>query len=127
MIGDKILLAVGSQSVRPSRIPFDGETIIDSDDVLSLNRIPKSMIIVGGGHVALECATTFALLGTRIAVVDDQRQLLGVCDREVVRLFRQQAMQLGVHFRLGRSVNAIEKTFDNRAAVRLESGKTSEA
>ena len=124
LIGDKILLAVGSQSVRPSRIPFDGETIIDSDDVLSLNRIPKSMIIVGGGHVALECATTFALLGTRIAVVDDQRQLLGVCDREVVRLFRQQAMQLGVHFRLGRSVNAIEKTFDNRAAVRLESGKS---
>ncbi len=123
LIGDKILMAVGTQSARPSRIPFDGETVLNSDDVLSLDRIPKSMIVVGGGHVALECAMTFALVGTRIAVVDDQRQLLEHCDREIVRELRQQAANLGVRFRLGRSINSIEKTVDNRAAVRLEGGK----
>ena len=123
LISDKFLLAVGTQSARPNRIPFDGESILDSDEVLSLDRIPKSMIVVGGGHVALECAMTFALVGTRIAVVDDQRQLLEHCDREIVRVLRQQAANLGMRFRLGRSINSIEKTVDNRAAVRLEGGK----
>ena len=124
LMGDNILMAVGTQSARPSQIPFDGKTILDSDEVLSLDRVPKSMIVVGGGHVALECAMTFALLGTRIAVVDDQRQLLEHCDREIVRAIRQQAAQFGVRFRLGRSISAIEKTVDNRAAVRLDGGKS---
>lgn len=119
---DKILLAVGSQPARPDWIPFDGETIFDSDEVLSLDRIPKSMIVVGRGPAALECATCFALLGTRVAVVDVQRRLLEFCDREVCRSFRESAAQLGVRFRLGRSINAIERTSDGRAAVRLESG-----
>ena len=124
LMGDHILLAVGTQSERPSQIPFDRKTIFDSDEVRSLDRIPKSMIVVGGGHVALECAMTFALLGTRIAVVDDQRQLLEHCDREIVRAIRQQAAKFGVRFRLGRSISAIEKTVDNRAAVRLDGGKS---
>lgn len=121
--GDKILLAVGTQSARPDWIPFDGETIFDSDEALSLNRIPKSMVVVGGGLVALECATCFALLGTRVAVVDAQRRLLDFCDREVCRSFRENVAQNGVRFRLGRSVHAIERTSDGRAAVRVENGK----
>lgn len=122
--GDKLLLAVGSQSCRPSHIPFDGVTILDGDEARSLDRIPKSMIVVGGSPLALEYATTFALLGTRVAVVDDRRRLLEFCDREIVRLLRHRATKLGVRFRLGRAVNAIEKTFDERAAVRLEGGKS---
>lgn len=122
--GDKLLLAVGSQASRPSHIPFDGRTILDSDEVRSLVHIPKSMIVVGGGPLTLEYATTFALLGTRVAVVDDQRRLLEFCDRELVRLLRRRATRLGVRFRLGRAVNAIEQTCDGRAAVRLEGGKS---
>ncbi len=122
--GDKILLAVGTQSAWPDWIPFDGKAIFDSDEALSLDRIPRSMIVVGGGPVALECATCFALLGTRVAVVDAQRRLLDFCDREVCRSFRENAAQLGIRFRLGRSVNTIERTSDGRAAVRLDGGKT---
>ena len=122
--GDKILLAVGMQSERPDRVPFDGETIFDSDEALSLDRIPRSMIVVGGGPVALECATCFALLGTRVAVVDAQRRLLDFCDREVCRSFRENAAENGVRFRLGRLLNAIERTSDGRAAVRLDGGKS---
>lgn len=124
LCGDKILLAVGTQSARPDWIPFDGESIFDSDEALSLDRIPRSMIVVGGDPLALECAICFALLGTRVAVVDAQRRLLDFCDREVCRSFRENAAQNGVRFRLGRSVNAIERTSDGRAAVRLDGGKT---
>lgn len=122
--GDKILLAVGTHLVRPDWIPFDGEAIFDSDEALSLDRIPKSMIVVGSDPIALECATCFALLGTRVAVVDAERPLLDDCDRQVWRSFRETATQRGVRFRLGRSINAVERTADGRAAVRLESGKS---
>lgn len=122
--GDKMLLAVGSQSSRPSHIPFDGVAILDSDEVRSLVRIPKSMIVIGGGPLALEYATTLALLGTRVAVISDQGRLFEFCDRELARLFRRHATKLGVRFRLGRAVNVIERTFDGRAAVRLEGGKS---
>ncbi len=124
LYGDKILFAVGTQSMRPDWVPFDGETIFDSDESPSLDRIPRSMIVVGGGPVALESATCFALLGTRVAVVDAQRQLLDFCDREVCRTFRENAVQHGVQFRLGHSINAIERTSDGRAAVRFEGGKS---
>lgn len=121
--GDKILLAVGTQPARPDWVPFDGETIFDSDEALSLDRIPRSMIVVGGDPVALECATSFALLGTRVAVVDAQRRLLDFCDREVCRSFREDAALNGIRFRLGRSINAIERTNEGRTAVRFGNGK----
>ena len=65
----------------------------------------------------------FALLGTRVVFVDPQRRLLASWDRELIHRFRRQADICGVRFRLGRSVQAIEKTFDDRAAVRLAGGK----
>jgi NAD(P) transhydrogenase len=124
LFGDKIVLAVGTQSERPSGIPFDRETIVDSDEVLALDRIPRSMIVVGGGPAALEYAACFALLGTRVAVVDSQLRLLDFCDREVIRWVRQSAAKCGVQFRLGRSVHAMETTSDGRAAVRMDGGKS---
>ncbi len=120
---DKFLMAVGTRPLRPSWVPFDGETIFDSEEVVLRDRIPKSMIVVGGDPLALEQAMIFAVLGTRVAVVDAGARLLEFCDHQVVDLVRQQAERYGVQFRLGRSINAIEKTLDNRAVVRLAGGK----
>ena len=124
LTGDKILLAVGTKPIRPSWVPFDGQTILDSDELLALPRLPKSMIVVGADLAALESAMFFAVLGTRVVFVDPQRRLLAEWDREVIHRFRRQAERCGVRFRLGRAVLDIEKTFDDRAAVRLEGGKS---
>lgn len=120
---EKFLMAVGTRPLRPSWVPFDGETIFDSDEVVMRDRIPKSMIVVGGDPLALEQAMIFAVLGTRVAIVDAGSQLLEFCDHQVANLLRRQVESYGVQFRLGRSINAIEKTFDNRAVVRLAGGK----
>ncbi len=124
LTGINILLAVGTRPVRPKWVPFDGQTILDSDELLALPRLPKSMIVVGADLAALESAMSFSVLGTRVVFVDPQPRLLASWDRELIHRFRIQAEHSGVKFRLGRSVQSIEKTFDDRAAVRLEGGRT---
>lgn len=125
--GDKFVLAVGTKPVCPSWVPLDGDTIIDRDECWKLDQIPKSMIVVGAAADALEAALLFAMLGTRVVVVDARRKLLGLFDREIVERFRRQAEHIGVHFRLGRHIEAIERTPDRRAAVRLQGGRTLKA
>ncbi len=121
--GDQFLIDVGSKPNRPSWVPFDGRTILDSDELLKLDRIPRSMIVVGGGVVGLEYAMMFAVLGVHVGVVDAKPRLLEFCDLEMASLLLQQAETLGVQFRLGQQVIGIEKTSTNRAAVRLEGGQ----
>ena len=120
--GEKILVAVGSQPIRPSWVPFDGHTIVDADDLLKLERIPRTMIVVGGGVTGLQYAMMFAVLGTHVGVVDVKTSLLDFCDAEMTRLVQQQAESLGVKFLLGRRVIGVEQTGANRTTVRLEGG-----
>ena len=73
---ENILVACGTKPSRPNHIPFDGERVFDSDDIFSLSRIPRSMIVVGGGVVGIEYAIMFATLGVHVTVVDGRDRLL---------------------------------------------------
>ena len=123
LYGDQFLIDVGSKPNRPSWVPFDGHTIFDSDELLKLDHIPRSMIVVGGGVVGLEYAMMFAVLGVQVGVVDAQPRLLASWDREIASHWQRQAETLGVQFRLSQQVIGIEKTKTNRAAVRLAGGQ----
>lgn len=120
---DKILLACGSKPARPSNVPFDGHTIFDSDEVLFLEDVPRSMIVVGAGVIGLEYAIMFAILGVDITLVDGRERLLDFCDREIVDALLHQARSLGMILRLGENVVNIERRSERMAAVELESGK----
>jgi NAD(P) transhydrogenase len=124
LTGDHIVLAVGTQPIRPKWVPFDGQVIFDRNELLALPRLPKSMIVIGADITALQSAMLFGRLGTRVVFVDSSPKLMPSWDRQLVRRFRVQAQRCGVRFRLGRSVLAIDKTFDERAAVRLDGGKS---
>ncbi|MEN0112147.1 MAG: FAD-dependent oxidoreductase, partial [Planctomycetota bacterium] len=65
---EKVLLAPGTKPARPAHIPFDGRTVFDSDEFLSLDRIPRSMIVVGGGVIGVEYGLMFATLGVKVTV-----------------------------------------------------------
>jgi len=118
-----VLLATGTRPARPGHVPFNGESVFDSDEVLDLKRVPRSMIVVGGGVIGLEYAIMFATLGVQVTVVDGRSQLLEFCDREIIETLLHHARSLGMMFRLGESVVEIREPKPGRVAVALESGK----
>jgi NAD(P) transhydrogenase len=118
-----ILIASGTKPARPEHIPFDGVTVFDSDEILNLERIPRSMVVVGGGVIGLEYAITFAALGVQVTVVDGRDHLLEFCDREIIDTLLYHARSLGMVFRLGESVVKIDRPRPGLVAIELESGK----
>ena len=120
---DHVLISCGTKPSRPGHIPFDGTHIFDSDEILRLERIPRSMIVVGGGVIGIEYAIMFATLGVRVTVVDGRERLLEFCDRDIVDTLLYHARTLGMIFRLGEQVIGIDRTERGTAVVRLESGK----
>src|SRR6478672_6867006 len=121
--GQHILLAPGTRPSRPSHIPFNGTSIFDSEEILALGNVPRSMIVVGGGVIGLEYAIMFATLGVQVTVIDGRSQLLEFCDREIIETLLHHARSLGMVFRLGESVVQIREPKPGRVAVELESGK----
>jgi NAD(P) transhydrogenase len=121
--GDNILIATGTKPSRPDHIPFDGETVFDSDEILDIDRVPRSMVVVGGGVIGIEYAIMFAVLGVNVTVVDGRERLLEFCDREIIDTLLYHARSLGMVFRLGESVVDIRRPRRGLVAVELESGK----
>ena len=81
--GDRILIATGSQPRNPPDVPFDHEVIVDSTSILNMKKIPKSLIILGGGVIGSEYATIFAALGVKVTLLDRGERLLKFLDHEI--------------------------------------------
>ncbi len=120
---DKILLATGTHPVRPPDIPFDDEQILDSDGILRLNRLPRSMTVVGGGVIGLEYASIFSALDIRVTLVDARPQLMGFMDSEIVDEFMHYLRKNNVTLRLKESVARVEVVATGDVVTTLESGK----
>jgi NAD(P) transhydrogenase len=106
----------------PAAIEFDEESIIDSDGILNLAHIPQSLVVVGAGVIGVEYASMFAAVGTKVTVIDARRELLPFCDSEIVRALQLSLRDLGVVFRLGETVEAVER-HESGALIMLKSGK----
>lgn len=119
---EKFILAPGTEPARPEGVPLLGETIIDSDGVLHLSRIPRSMTIVGGGIIGLEYASMFSALGTKVTLIDARPRLLEFVDAEIADALTYHLRQRGVTFRLGEEVVYVEQQEGQPVAL-LGSGK----
>ena len=117
--GDVILIATGSHPVRPDNIPFDGETVVDSDTLLTLPSIPGRIVVIGGGVIGCEYAGTFAALGVRVTLVNARERLLTQLDAEVSEALRaEMTRRLGVQVMLNSEVKEIRVDTDgNRIAT----------
>jgi NAD(P) transhydrogenase len=118
----KIVIATGTKPARPSSVDFDDQTIIDSDGILGLERIPRSMIVVGAGVIGIEYASMFAALGTKVTVIEQRKRMLEFCDTELVEALKYQLRDLAVTFRFGETVAAVER-YEQGTVTILESGK----
>jgi len=127
---DHIVVAVGTTTTRDSHVEFDGQRIFTSDDVLGLQKLPRSLVIIGAGVIGLEYGTIFAALGVRVTVVDKRPRLLTFVDYEIIDTLVYQMRQNRITLRLGEEVSGLERFTDERGErvrVRLASGKQIQA
>ncbi|MGC3975737.1 MAG: Si-specific NAD(P)(+) transhydrogenase [Nitrospira sp.] len=120
-----IVIAVGTYPASPPGVPADGDVILTSDDLVRLQRLPKKLVVVGGGIIGIEYASMFAALQIQVILVDKRDRLLEFLDRESVDELMQQMRRQRVTFRLGEAVERLDVTTGNprQAVVHLESGK----
>jgi NAD(P) transhydrogenase len=120
---DKIIIAVGTRPARPASVDFDDETIIDSDGIIHLERVPRSMVVVGAGVIGIEYASMFAALGTKVTVVERRDRMLEFCDPEITEALKYHLRDLAVTFRFRETVESVERHPPHGAVTILESGK----
>jgi NAD(P) transhydrogenase len=120
---DNILVAVGTQPARPANVPFTPGKVIDSNELLHLTRLPRSMIIVGGGVIGTEYACMLAAVGVKITLVDSRPRLLEFLDDEIAESLQFRMRTMGIRMALGESVASITVSGDEVEAT-LQSNKT---
>ncbi len=99
-----VLVATGSRPSRPDDMPFDGRTVVDSDELLRLDRAFDSMIIVGAGPIGCEYASTFAAVGVQVHLVERSCRLLPVLDAEIADLLESSLRRSGIDLGLDSGV-----------------------
>ncbi|MFT3710649.1 MAG: Si-specific NAD(P)(+) transhydrogenase [Archangium sp.] len=106
--GAHVLIATGSRPHRPDSFPFEHPNVYDSDEIVRVNEMPSSMVVVGGGVIGCEYACLFAALGTKVTVIDSKPSILGFLDTEVVGWLTERMKALGVEFRFETQVGKCE-------------------
>jgi len=96
--GEFILVSTGSKPHRPGEISFDDVHTFDSDTFLQMDRIPKSLAVIGGGVIGCEYASIFKALGVDVTLVDGRDRLLPFLDNEISERLRDRLAALGMHF-----------------------------
>lgn len=120
---DKTVIAVGSRPTRPEGIEFDDQAIVDSDGLLQLDEIPRSMVFVGGGVIGCEYATIFRTLGVRVTLIDGRARPLDFVDDEIEDALYYQMRDEGISVRFRETVSTVVRTDDGKVRVTTESGK----
>jgi NAD(P) transhydrogenase len=120
-----VLIASGTHAVPPSNIESNGETVISSDDIGGLKRLPRSLAVVGAGVIGIEYASMFATLGVEVTVIDKRERPLEFVDAEIVDELIHQMRKRNVNFRFGEAVDGMTLNDGppKRAVLILESGK----
>lgn len=119
-----MLIAVGTQPTAPPTVPIDGTTILNSDSILQLQHLPRSLTVVGAGVIGLEYASMFGILGVEVTLVDTRTRPLEFLDGEIVDELIHQMRNHQVTFRLGETVESLElvKEPRPRTIIHLASG-----
>jgi NAD(P) transhydrogenase len=122
LTAERFVIASGTRPARPPAVEFDDRTILDSDGLLLIDRIPASAVVVGAGVVGIEYASMFAALGGKVTVVEKRPRLLDFCDAQIIEGLQYHLRDLGVVFRLGEEVTAVDRHGD-AVVTHLASGK----
>jgi NAD(P) transhydrogenase len=122
--GEKILIATGSSPVRPPEFPFEHPRVHDSDEILEIGALPKTLAVIGAGVIGAEYACTFAALGVEVHLIDGRDSLLGFLDREISENIQRAMTEAGIHFIWKEKVTRCDAPPSGDVTLTLTSGAT---
>ena len=118
-----VLIATGTKPASSAKVPINGKSIINSDLVLDLPTLPKTMIVVGGGVIGVEYTCMFSALGVRVTLIERRPRLLEFADQEIVEALSYHLRDSRVTMRLNEEVESVEEMPDGTVVANLESKK----
>jgi NAD(P) transhydrogenase len=118
-----IVIATGTKPAESSKVPLNGRTIVNSDQILQMTNLPKTLIVVGGGVIGVEYTCMFAILGVRVILVEKRPRLLEFADSEMVEALSYHLRDNRVTMRLNEGVVSVEETADGKVVANMESNK----
>lgn len=120
---DTIVIATGSRPRAPIEIPIDHEHILDSDSILSMIYLPRSLTVLGGGVVASEYASIFSTLGVHVTIIDRADRPLQFFDKELVQMFVQSFEQQGGRYCAGQAIKDVRWDGVSQVVTTLQDGQ----
>jgi len=108
LTAERFLISTGTTTYKPDNVPFNGTTVVDSDEFLDLGTIPRSLVVVGAGVIGVEYATMFSALDVRVTLIEPRDTFLDFIDQATIREFTHQIRENGVDLRLGSPIELIE-------------------
>jgi NAD(P) transhydrogenase len=120
---DHIIIAVGTKPACSPTVPINGRSIVNSDQVLDIPELPRTLIVVGGGVVGVEYTCMFAVLGVRVTLIEKRDRLLEFADREIIEALSYHLRDARVTLRLGEEVESVEEPSPGTVVANLESKK----
>ena len=117
------VIATGTKPAESPTVPLNARTIVNSDQILQMENLPKTLIVVGGGVIGVEYACMFATLGVRVILVEKRPRLLEFADAEIVEALSYHLRDNRVTMRLNEAVESVEATADGTVVANLESKK----
>lgn len=118
----RVLLATGSEAIRLSAVPFDGELVVSAKEGLCFDRVPEHLVVVGGGFIGLELGSVWRRLGARVTVLEMLPNLLPSMDRQAADTLQRALKKQGIEFRLGARVTGLNHQ-GAKAVVQFEAGE----
>jgi NAD(P) transhydrogenase len=118
-----VLISTGTKPAVSDKVPINGRTIINSDQVLDLPDLPKTLIVVGGGVIGVEYTCMFSALGVRVVLIERRPRLLEFADQEIVEALSYHLRDSRVTMRLNEEVESVEEMPDGTVVANLESKK----
>jgi len=118
-----VVVATGTKPAANPKVPINGRNIINSDQILSMPQIPRTLIVVGGGVIGVEYACMFATLGVRVIIVEKRPRLLEFADTEMVEALTYHMRDQRATLRLNEEVESVEELPDGKVAANLVSKK----
>jgi NAD(P) transhydrogenase len=120
---DNIIIGVGTKPACSPKVPINGRTIINSDQILGLDELPRSLIVVGGGVIGVEYTCMFAVLGVRVTLIEKRPRLLDFADQEIIEALSYHLRDSRVTMRLGEEVDTVEEPSQGTVIANLMSNK----